>query len=183
METDIEHAIAMIDEGGVGVLPTDTIYGLVASAFNVDAIDRIYDLKQRNPNKPLIVLISDISQLEQFGVIVSDALIAKLETYWPGPYSVILPTEDEQFEYIHRGTNSIAFRLPDNEQLLEVINAVGPIVAPSANVEGMLPAGTAQEARSYFGTDVDFYVGGDELRGNPSTIISFDGKEVAILRE
>ncbi len=183
METDIEHAIVMIAEGGVGVLPTDTIYGLVASAFNVDAIDRIYDLKQRDSKKPLIVLISDILQLEQFGVVVSDALITTLETYWPGPYSVILPTDDEQFEYLHRGANTIAFRLPDNEQLREVVNAVGPIVAPSANVEGMPPAGTTQEARSYFGTDVDFYVDGDELRGNPSTIISFDGGEVVIERE
>ncbi|OGZ05127.1 MAG: threonylcarbamoyl-AMP synthase [Candidatus Lloydbacteria bacterium RIFCSPHIGHO2_01_FULL_49_22] len=183
METDIDQAIAMIEGGGVGVLPTDTLYGLVGSAFSADAVDRIYDLKQRDPEKPLIVLISDILQLEQFGVIVSDALIAQLETYWPGPYSIILPTADEQFEYLHRGTNAIAFRLPDDEQLVAVITQAGPIVAPSANVEDMPPSGTIEEARSYFGTDVDFYVDGGELRGKPSTIIFFDGDEVVVERE
>lgn len=182
MDTDIERAIIIIQNGGVGVLPTDTLYGLVGSALNVDVVDHIYDLKQRNPDKPLIVLISDVAQLEQFGIITSDSLIERLRTYWPGPYTVILPTVDDQFEYLHRGTNNIAFRLPDDEQLIDFISQTGPIVAPSANVEGMPPAGNTEEARSYFGTDVDFYVDGEELRGNPSTIISFDGEEVIIER-
>ena len=67
-----------IQNGGVCVIPTDTLYALVASALNPDAVDRIYDLKQRDPEKPLIVLISDIAQLEQFGVVVSDELEARL---------------------------------------------------------------------------------------------------------
>lgn len=182
MDTDIERAIMMIQDGGIGVLPTDTLYGLVGSAFNVDVIDRIYDLKERNPDKPLIVLISDIAQLEQFGVVTSDELRERLGAYWPGPYSVILPTIDDQFEYLHRGTSNIAFRLPDDEMLRDVIAQTGPIVAPSANVEGMPPAGNIEEARSYFGTDIDFYVEGEELRGNPSTIITFDGDEVNVER-
>ncbi len=182
MDTDIERATMIIQNGGVGVLPTDTLYGLVGSAFDVDAVDRIYDLKQRSPDKPLIVLISDVAQLEQFGVIISDALTERLRTYWPGPYTVILPTIDDQFEYLHRGTSNIAFRLPDDEQLIELISQTGPIVAPSANVEGTPPAVNTIEARSYFGTDVDFYVEGEDLHGKPSTIISFDGDEVVIER-
>src|SRR3989338_4790487 len=154
MDTDIEHAIEFLQNGGVGILPTETLYGLVASAFDPDAVDRIYDLKQRHHNKPLIVLISDLAQLEQFGIVVSNQLEDKLRTYWPGPYSIILLTIDEQFEYIHRGTNSIGFRMPDESNLLDLITQTGPLVAPSANPEGLPPARTISEARAYFGTDV-----------------------------
>ncbi len=183
METDIDHAGEMIENGGVGVLPTDTLYGLVASAFNVPAVERIYNLKQRSSDKPLIVLISDIAQLEQFGVVVGETLTEKLSQYWPGAYSIIIPTLDEQFEYIHRGEYAIAFRLPDNEMLQDLISITGPIVAPSANPEGMPPPTTTQEARVYFGTDVDFYVDGGELKGKASTILSLDGDEVVVVRE
>jgi L-threonylcarbamoyladenylate synthase len=179
----MDEAVDIITHGGVAIIPTDTLYGIVASAFDPDAIDRIYDLKQRNPDKPLIVLISDIAQLEQFGVVVSSELEGRLHAYWPGAYSIILPVIDEQFEYIHRGTNGIAFRYPDSQELLDFISQTGPIVAPSANPENMRPARNATEARVYFGTDVDCYVEGDDLSGKASTIISFDGDEVITERE
>lgn len=183
MNPSLEEVIEIISGGGVVIIPTDTQYGIAASALDVDAVDRIFDLKQRSPDKPLVVLISDIAQIEQFGIIVSNNLEDKLKTYWPGPYSIVLPTIDEQYEYIHRGTNNIAFRMPDEASLLDLITATGPIVAPSANPEGMPPAISVSEARAYFGTDVDFYLDGDDLSGKPSTILMFDGDEVVILRE
>jgi L-threonylcarbamoyladenylate synthase len=180
---DISNIVESINEGGVGIIPTDTIYGLVGSALLPDTVDRIYQLKRRDKNKPLIVLISDIEQCEQFGIELSEKLIEQLGTYWPGPYSIILPTIDDQFEYLSRNTDAIAFRLPDNEELRDLIRETGPIVAPSANVEGSAPATTIEEARKYFGTDVDFYIDGGELAGKPSTLLEFDGEEVNILRD
>lgn len=182
METDIQSAAEVLMQGGVGVLATDTLYGLVGSALSSEIVDRIYMLKQRDHTKPLIVLISQIGDIEQFGVILSEKLITQLEQYWPGPYSILLPTIDDQFEYIHRGTDNIAFRMPDNPELLEVLMQTGPLVAPSANMEGMPPAQTIQEARNYFGTDVDFYVDGGELKNKASTILSFDGDDVVVER-
>lgn len=180
---DISTITDVIKDGGVGVIPTDTIYGVVGSAILPDTVERIYQLKRRDKNKPLIVLISDIEQCEQFGIELSEKLIAQLENYWPGTYSIILPTLDDQFEYLSKNTDAIAFRLPDNEELLDLIRETGPIVAPSANVEGMAPATTIEEARKYFGTDVDFYIDGGELIGKPSTLLEFDGEEVHILRD
>ena len=182
METDLETAAEILMQGGVGVLATDTLYGLVGSALSSETVDRIFTLKQRNHTKPLIVLIAQMEDLEQFGVVLSQKLISQLDQYWPCPYSILLPVIDDQFEYIHRGTDQIAFRMPDKPDLLDLLRQTGSLVAPSANMEGMPPAKTVQDARNYFGTDVDFYVEGEELRGNPSTIISFDGDEVIIER-
>ena len=169
--------------GGVGVIPTDTLYGLVGSALIPEAIDRIYDLKHRDPKKPLIVLISELSQLEQFGIELSEGLLTQLGAYWPGPYSIILPTLDDQFEYLSRGTDTIAFRLPNNPDLCALISEVGPLVAPSANPEGMPPSTTIEQAQKYFGTDVEFYVDGGELDNKASTILRLDGDAVEVIRD
>ncbi len=179
-DDDIASVIAT---GGVGVFPTDTLYGLIGSALLPDAVDRIYELKRRDLHKPLIVLISDLVQLEQFGIELSEGLILQLANYWPGAYSIILPSMDDQFEYLTRGTDTIAFRLPDKTELIELINQVGPLVAPSANIEGLPPATSVEEAQKYFGSDIEFYVDSGDLEGKPSTILRFDGDGVEIIRE
>lgn len=183
MQEDQTQIIEIIREGGVGVLPTDTLYGLVGSALSPDAVDRIYDLKQRDPSKPLIVLIADIEELERFGIVISDMLLERLSGYWPGPNSVVLPTIDDQFEYLDRGRGSIAFRLPAHDELRALLRMTGPLVAPSANVEGAQPAITIEMARAYFGSDASFYVDAGELKGKASTLIEFDGDDIRILRD
>ncbi len=190
---DQEEIAEKIYEWEVGVIPTDTLYGLVGSALVSDVVDRIYELKRRDATKPLIVLIPHVEALSQFGVELSERLIAQLKTYWPDEidegdsskeaYTIVLPIIDEQFEYLSRGTNTIAFRRPNMLKLQTLLTMTGPLVAPSANIEGLPPAKNVTEARRYFGTDVDFYVEGEELEGKPSIIIEFDGEDVRIIRD
>lgn len=178
-----DEIIDAIQGGEVGVIPTDTLYGLVGSALDPEVVARIYDLKRRNHAKPLIVLVAEIDDIERFGVILSDTLRTQLEQYWPGPYSIILPTIDEEFSYLDRGTHTIAFRLPDDEELRDLLRQTGPLVAPSANVEGDAPARSIDIARKYFGSDAAFYVDGGELDGAPSTVMLLDEEgETTILR-
>ena len=181
-ESEARSIADILMQGGVGVIPTDTLYGLVGSALIPEAVDRIYDLKHRDSKKPLIVLISDLVQLEQFGIELSQGLLVQLGAYWPGPYTIILPTLDDQFEYLSRGTDTIAFRLPSNEELCALISEVGPLVAPSANTEGVPPATTVEQAQKYFGTDVEFYIDGGELDNKASTILRLDGDAVEVIR-
>lgn len=178
-----DDIVEALKQGGVGVIPTDTLYGLVASALDVDAVSRVYELKRRDPRKPLIVLVGDIEDIERFGVVLSDQLRAQLDSYWPGPYSILLPVIDDTFEYLHRGTDAIAFRIPDDEELRSLLRATGPLVAPSANIEGDAPAQTVSMAQRYFGTDADFYIDGGMLDSPPSTIVRLnDGGEPDIVR-
>jgi len=179
---DTEEIIEQIHLGQVGVIPTDTLYGLVGTAMVPETVTRIYELKKRDPDKPFIVLISAIEDLEQFGVVVSDALYSQLEHYWPGPVSIVLPTIDDTFSYLDRGTGAIAFRIPNDGELLSLLKATGPLVAPSANPEGLPPAKTIEEAKDYFGSDVSFYQDGGTKDGIPSSVIAIDqeGEEVVI---
>ncbi len=171
-----------IAAGEVGVIPTDTLYGIVCSAFNEKAIEKIYELKKRNINKSVVILISDISDIKKFEINTSDEILEKIEKFWPGPNSIIFPCQLEKFKYLHHGANEIAFRLPDNKNLIEFLKQTGPIIAPSANIEGLPPAKNIDEAQKYFGSNVDFYIDGGILDGQPSRLIKFVGGDIQFVR-
>ncbi|MDO8240467.1 MAG: L-threonylcarbamoyladenylate synthase [Candidatus Moranbacteria bacterium] len=175
--------IDTIKSGGVGVLPTDTLYGLVGSALREDAVERIYQLRQRDLNKPPIILISSLADLEFFGIVLDDEVREKIADFWPGQVSVILPCASEKFQYLQRGQNSLAFRWPDRSDLLELLDKAGPLVAPSANIEGLAPARTITEAQNYFGEQIDFYVDQGEIDSPPSTIVRIEDGELRVVRE
>lgn len=191
METR-NQAIELLKSGGVGILPTDTIYGLVAQAINAKAVERVYEVRKRRPEKPCIILISDIADVEKFSVALTDELCALLSRLWPGAVSIVLPCDQSDFTYLHRGTKTLAFRLPADEQLRLLLRETGPLIAPSANPEGLKPAVTIDEAKVYFEDAVDFYLpakalateGVDEpLIGQPSTVVAVQNGKVVILRQ
>ena len=165
------------------IYPTDTIYGILGSALSKKVVERIYTIKGRDENKPFIILISRIEDLKLFGVKISSDQQKYLKSVWPGKVSVILPCKSKKFSYLHRGTNSLALRLPKKKSLRALLEKTGPLVAPSANPQGFVPATTIREAKNYFGNTVDIYVSGGKLQGKSSTLISLLGKEPEILRK
>jgi L-threonylcarbamoyladenylate synthase len=167
-----------IKKGKIGVIPTDTIYGIVCSAMNKRSVEKLYKIRKRNPKKPMIILISSIKDLNLFDVKIDKKIVGK---YWPGKVSIIVPVK--KFEYLHRGKNSLAFRLPDNKELIKLLKISGPIVAPSANTEGDDPAQTIEKAFNYFQDKIDFYVDCGKLKSKPSKIISLENKNIEIIRK
>ncbi|KKU94250.1 MAG: Sua5/YciO/YrdC/YwlC family protein [Candidatus Jorgensenbacteria bacterium GW2011_GWA1_48_13] len=161
----------IIKKGGVGVIPTDTVYGIVGSVFSRRAVERIYRLRKRDRRKPFIVLISGFGDLKKLSVKPNKETTSLLKKLWPGPVSVILPCKNKKFAYIHRGTSSVAFRLPKDIWLRNFLKKTGPLVAPSANLAGKPPAKTIAEARKYFGNKVDFYFNKGRRGGAPSTLV------------
>lgn len=164
------HCAACLSAGGVAVIPTDTIYGIVARAEDKDAVERLYTIRKRNPNKACLILIADMEDLKRFGITLSPEDKDVLAPLWPGPNTIIIPNENPAWAHIARGTGALAFRLPAKEELRELIRATGPLIAPSANPEGLPPAKTTAEAQAYFGNDIGCYVDEGELHGNPSTL-------------
>ncbi|MFA6338619.1 MAG: L-threonylcarbamoyladenylate synthase [Candidatus Paceibacterota bacterium] len=178
-----EDIIKIIKNGGIGVIPTDTIYGLVGSAFSPVAIQRIYEIKGRDTDKGLIVLISNIEDLKPFDVEVSEKTKIFLKKYWPGKVSVILDSKSKYFEYLKQKDGTIAFRVPDNEELVQLLRETGPLIAPSANPQGNSPATIIAQAKNYFGKKVDFYIDGGILESTPSTLVRIKDDNISILRQ
>lgn len=147
--------IRSLRAGGIGVLRTDTLYGIVADAAKAEAVERLYAIRGRDADKPVVVLIGELSQIWQ--AELTDRHRRLFERYWPGKVSIILPA-GEGTEHIHRGYNSIAYRLPADGWLRQLLKATGPLAAPSANPQGQPPAADIHEAQGYFGNTVDFYV-------------------------
>lgn len=174
-----DQVVNIIKNGGIGVLSTDTIYGLVGSALNKQAVNRIMQVKERPPEKTFIVLINSIADLELFGVELTDEMQKILRGLWPSKVSVVLPISPSagfrRYFYLHQGKRELAFRLPRKPMLRNILRRCGPLVAPSANPSGMTPATKLSEAEAYFGDKVDFYYSGKSGRATkPSTLVKFD---------
>lgn len=168
---DLTNALV---NGSVAVMPTDTLYGIVGSALNRETVERIYQIRKRNPEKPCIILISDVTELEKFSVHLSESEKTLLLGYWPGPVSIVVPCDSGDFEYLHRGTNTLAFRVPGVEELRLMLAQVGPLIAPSANTEGGIPSKNIAEAKEYFGDQVDLYIDGGDISGKASKVIKLN---------
>lgn len=171
---DIKHSIRVLKSGGVIISPTDTLYGLLGSANNKTTVKKIYKIKSRRLNKPLIILINNINDILEFGI--EEKWLNKALSYWQNankPTTLVFPViNQKKIEYLHRGTGSLAIRLQNIDFLSTIINAVGPLVAPSANPEGLTPANNILLAKKYFGYHIDYYVDGGNVKNTlPSTII------------
>jgi len=180
IEKDFDKAVNVIKKGGVIVAPTDTLYGLLGDALNEKTVNRIYSLKNRSPEKPLIILIPSTEYLSMFGVRPSSVEKKLLEKKG---ITVVIDLSDDRYEYLHRGKKSLAFRIPDYKPIIEFMKKVGkPLVAPSANPQGKPPSTNVKEAVKYFGQNVDLYIDGGERKSQPSTIVKVN-KDIKILRE
>lgn len=172
---------SLLKQGAVGVIPTDTVYGIVALTSNPVAVERLYAIRGRNPAKACIVLIA--KQTEIFGHKNWTNLEKQTtQQYWPGPVSIILPADAEVPFYLHRGLYSLAYRMPDYPALHQLLMQTGPLLAPSANPEGLPPATTLAEAQAYFGNKVDFYIDGGVRNAPPSRLLAFKEGKLVVLR-
>lgn len=176
---DDDHVLELLQGGGVGVLPTDTVYGVVARAADQQAVKRLYELKQRE-HKPGTVIAASIDQLVELGV--KRRYLKAVEQYWPGAVSVIIPC-GPALDYLDLGKLSLAVRVPKHAGLQQLLKKTGPLVTTSANLPGEPMSTTILEAQNYFGDHVDFYVDdGDLSDRQPSTIIRIVDDAVEVIR-
>lgn len=162
-----EQITTVLANGGIAVVRTDTIYGVIARASKKRAVEKVYEVKKRRPSKQCIVLIPGSGSVREHS-----ATIARFSSPDQPPTSIVVPKTDEH-EWVLRGGKTIAYRVVRDEFLKKVVQAVGPVIAPSANPEGLPPARTIAEAKAYFGDAVDVYIDGGEVPDSvqPSRII------------
>jgi L-threonylcarbamoyladenylate synthase len=166
--------------GAVGILPTDTVYGLVARAADQAAVSRLYELKKRDA-KPGTLIAASIDQLVELGI--KYRYLKAVEQFWPGAVSVVVPSADPNLAFLHLGKQSLAVRIPGDSALRNLLVASGPLLTSSANPPSEPTAATVQEAKNYFGDRVDFYIDGGDLSSHePSTIIRVVDDAIEVIR-
>lgn len=175
--TDVIEKLSIA--GAVGVIPTDTVYGVVARASDQAAVERLYKIKHRE-HKPGTVIAANLDQLVELGL--KRRYLTAVEQWWPGALSVVIPC-GEELTYLHQGKSSLAVRIPDKPELLGVLERTGPLLTSSANHPGQPPATTIAKANAYFGDEVDFYADGGDLSGHkPSTVVRIVDDAIEIIR-
>ncbi|HUY85201.1 MAG TPA: L-threonylcarbamoyladenylate synthase [Candidatus Dormibacteraeota bacterium] len=171
----------LLKPGAVGVIPTDTVYGLVARAADQTAVERLHDIKGR-AGKPGTIIAADIKQLEELGL--KHRYLKAVEQFWPAAVSVVIPNADPALDYLRQGETGLAVRLPADTKLRRLLGQTGPLATSSANPTGQPPAATAKQARAYFGDKADFYEdGGDLSKRAPSTVIRIVDDAIEVLRQ
>ncbi len=170
--------------GGLVAMPTETVYGLAANAFDEVAVARVFEAKQRPSFDPLIVHIAELGEAERVVAHIPPAARDLMAALWPGPLTLILPKREEVPELVTSGLPSVALRLPASEVARALIQAAGtPLAAPSANPFGYLSPTTAQHVAAMLGERLDYILdGGPCPIGVESTVVDLTGEIPLVLR-
>lgn len=175
----------VISNGGVIAFRTDTFYGLGVNPFNAAAVARLRELKGREDDKPILLLISDAEQVRRLITTSSDRFKIAVREFWPGPLTIVGSAVPQLPAEITAGTGTVGVRLPADESVRELVRQCGRVLtATSANPAGREPARSAQEVASYFTTSLDLIVDGGEVTATePSTVLDVLTSPPRIVRE
>lgn len=183
-DNEIQAAVALLRAGGTVAFPTETVYGLGADASNPLAVQKVFKIKGRPSNHPLIVHIAAASQLPIWTHDIPDAAWLLAETFWPGPLTLILQRSGQVPNEVTGGQNTVGLRVPDHPIAANLLSAFGGgIAAPSANRFGQVSPTTAQHVQEKLGSKVDMILDGGPCRiGVESTIINVTHERAILLR-
>ena len=182
---NLERIAATIAGGGVIAFRTDTFYGLGTDPFNPSAVQKIRELKGREDDKPILVVISDSKLIDRLIAHRSQGFDDLAARFWPGALTIIGRAADELPAELTADTKTVGVRLPDDDKVRSLIAACGgALTATSANVSGQPPAHTAAEVEKYFGQRIELIVdGGSSKSESPSTVVDAATDEIKLVRE
>ena len=175
----------MIKEGKIVIFPTETVYGIGTNGFKSDSIKKIYEIKKRDFNKPISLLVNSIKMIESVAKNISDLEYALINRFCPGPFTIILKKKKEVPDILTANGDTVGIRMPDSLIARTLIDYSGvPIATPSANISGK-PSGTSiANIMKDFKDSVDCIIdNGESKLGIASTIVKVENEKPIILRE
>ena len=178
----IEDAVAAILDGQIVGLPTDTVYGVGVDPFNLEAVERLFELKGRPAHKPVGVLVATVEQAAEIGEITHEA--ARLaEAHWPGALTLIVTPKVVLSDWVgDQQRRTVGIRVPDHPVARELLELAGPLAVTSANESGGRETMNDREARDVFGDRVAVYLEGEAPGGEASTVLDATGSSMVVLR-
>jgi len=181
---DIDLARKTLENGGLVAIPTETVYGLAANAFDPEAVARVFEAKRRPFFDPLIVHCANLEDAAIFTRDLPEKALPLANKFWPGPLTLLLPKKNNIPDLVTAGMENVGVRVPDHILPLQLLNVINfPLVAPSANPFGYVSPTTAEHVNQQLGNKVDYILDGGKCNvGIESTIIGFDGDLITIYR-
>ena len=182
--SDVDRALSVLRAGGLVAVPTETVYGLAADASNADAVRRVFAVKDRPADHPLIVHVGAAAQLGDWAASIPPAAEVLADACWPGPLTLLVPRSSTVLDLVTGGRTSVGVRVPAHPLTLELLARFGGgLAAPSANRFGRVSPTTADHVRADLGDDVDFVLdGGPCPVGVESTIVDCTVDPPQVLR-
>ncbi|CYU80567.1 translation factor (SUA5) [Streptococcus suis] len=173
----------ILENGGAVVLPTETVYGLFAQALNEDAVNHVYQLKQRPRDKAMNLNVSNLNDIYFFSQNTPFFLEKLYNRFMPGPLTIILKANKNVPFWVNSGLDTVGFRLPNHEQTLRLISEAGPLIGPSANISGNESGKKFSDIQAQFSVDLPGIEDDQALTGIDSTILDLSGQKARILRQ
>ncbi|MBE6145341.1 MAG: threonylcarbamoyl-AMP synthase [Firmicutes bacterium] len=181
---DIERLVEVINNGNIAVVPTDTVYGIIGDATNIDVIHKVYEVKKRDYSKPLILMVSSIDMLEKYVLEVNDIEKKLIDRYWPGKLTILFKKNNNIDDLITCGSNLVGIRYPDNKELNELMNKLNkPLISTSCNISSKEVITSIDMLEEDISKHVSYVYDGGILSDTSSTIVRVNDGKIEIIRD
>lgn len=180
---NIDRIVNEIDLGNLVITPTDTVYGIMADSMNLDAIKKVYEAKNRDYSKPLILLVSNKSMLYEYVDSVNDIEKELINKYMPGRLTIILKKNNKISDLVSAGSDYVGIRIPDNEEIITIIDKLGrPVISTSANISGNDTIKSIDMIDNKLLDKISYIEDGGVIDSKSSTIVKVINNKVNIIR-
>ena len=181
---DIERLVEVINNGNIAVVPTDTVYGIIGDATNIDVIHKVYEVKKRDYSKPLILMVSSIDMLEKYVLEINDIEKKLIDRYWPGKLTILFKKNNNIDDLITSGSNLVGIRYPDNKELNELMDKLNkPLISTSCNISSKEVITSIDMLEEDISKHVSYVYDGGVLSDTSSTIVRVNDGKIEILRD
>lgn len=180
----MDNIVDIIKNGGLVIMPTDTVYGIIGDATNEDVIKKVFDIKKRDFNKPLLMLVNGTDMLKRYVDNVRELEQNIIDKYWPGPVTIVFNKNNCVSNLLTANQDTVGVRYPNNELLLDIISKINrPLLSTSVNISGKSNVIDLKNIEDEIRNSVDFIMDGGVCDNLASTIIKCKDDEIVVLRK
>ena len=181
MESDI---INTLKDGKLVIMPTDTIYGIIGDATNEDVINKVYEVKERPHDKPLLILVSNFSMLHELVTEIPKETEKIIKKFWPGPLTILFKKSSKVSDTLTANSALVAIRMPNDKRLLNIMNHLNrPLISTSANISSHNAITNPNQLEEKMKEKIDLIVDEGTVNNEASTLITIVNGKIEILRE
>lgn len=181
---NIKKITEEIKKGNIVITPTDTVYGIMADMSNIKAIEKVYECKKRDKNKPLLLLVANLEMLKKYIKKLTPLEEEIIKKYLPGKLTILLHKNDKVNDKITAGSEYVGIRIPDNQELIEIIKKIGnPVISTSANISGQETITNPQKIDKELLKHISYIEDAGIINSEPSSIIKIENEKIIIIRK